>query len=99
MEIIALYGLCAQWTMISRAENNGQQVTGHNDQPNIFLAQTNLDSGQLNNECYNIFLPKEYQIMLAIDHFYYIDVQVFGIKLMKNAFTSCRVPFCSFCAF
>ena len=32
-------GLHVHWkflkNMISRAENNGQQVTGHNDRPNI----------------------------------------------------------------
>ena len=31
------------------------------------------------------FLPKEYRIMLSADHlYYYIDVQVFGGKLVKK---------------
>ena len=46
-----------------------------------------------------IFLPKEYQIALAIDHFYYIDVHIFDSKLVKNAFTPCRVPFRGFRVF
>ena len=29
----------------SRAENNRQQVAGHDDWPNIFLARTNPDFG------------------------------------------------------
>ena len=94
-------GLHVHWkflkNMISRAENNGQQVNLY--QTKYFLARTNPDSGWSNNEYYNIFLPKEYQIMLAIDCFYYIVIQVFDIKLMKNAFTRCRFPFRSFCMF
>ena len=33
------------------------------------------------------FLPKEYQITLAITCYYYIDIHIFGSKLVKNAFT------------
>ena len=47
----------------------------------------------------NFFLPKEYPIMLAIDRYYYIDVHIFDSKLVKNAFTRCRVPFRGFRAF
>ena len=65
----------------------------------IFLARANLDSGWSNNEYYNYCLPKEYRIMLLIDHFYYIDVHIFDSKLVKNAFTRCRVPFCGFRVF
>ena len=36
--------------------------------------------------------------MLAIDHFYYIDVHIFDSKLVKNASTR-RVPFCGFRVF
>ena len=32
-------------TGTSRAENNRQQVAGHDDWPNIFLARTNPDFG------------------------------------------------------
>ena len=35
---------------VSRAANNGQQVAGHDDRPNYFLARTNPDSGQSNDE-------------------------------------------------
>ena len=48
---------------------------------------------------YNFFLPKECQITLALDLFYYIDVHIFDSKLVKNAFTPCRVPFRGFCVF
>ena len=34
--------------------------------------------------------------MLAIDHYYYIDVHIFDSKLVKNAFARCRVPFRGF---
>ena len=34
--------------------------------------------------------------MLAIDHYYYIDVHIFDSKLVKNAFVRCRVLFRSF---
>ena len=42
----------------------------------------------------------EYRITLAIDHYYYIELQVFGGKLVKmHEFTHCRVPFLSFRTF
>jgi len=31
-----------------KAQNNGQQVAGHDDRPNNFLARTNPDFGQSN---------------------------------------------------
>ena len=34
--------------------------------------------------------------MLAIDHYYYIDVHIFDNKLVKNAFAHRRVPFRGF---
>ena len=37
--------------------------------------------------------------MLAVDHYYYIDVHIFDNNLVKNAFARCRVPFCGFRAF
>ena len=82
-----------------RAENNGQQVAGHDDGPNIFQpGQTSILAGQIMNTN-NFFLPKEYPIMLAIDRYYYIDVHIFDSKLVKTAFARCRVPFGGFCAF
>ena len=48
---------------------------------------------------YNIFLPQEYRITLAIDSCYYTDVHILDSKLVKNAFTRFRVPFYSFCVF
>ena len=83
------------------AENNGQQVAGHDDRPNYFLVRTNPDSGRSNNEYYDFFLPKEYRITLAKDHFDYTDIHTFdsnlkNVKNVKNAFRRCRVPFRSF---
>ena len=63
------------------------------------MNQTNPDSGWSNNEYYKFFWPKEYQITLAIDRFYYIDIHIFDSKLVKNAFTHCRVPFHGFRVF
>ena len=37
--------------------------------------------------------------MLAIDRYYYIDVHIFDSKLVKNAFTRCRVPLRGFRVF
>ena len=51
-----------------------------------FLARTNPDSGWSNNEYYSFFLPKQYRITLAIHCDYYIDIHIFGSKLVKNAF-------------
>ena len=56
-------------------------------------------AGQIMNAIICFFLPKEYQIMLAVDRYYYIDVHIFDSKLVKNAFACCRAPFRSFCAF
>ena len=40
-----------------KAQNNGQQVAGHDDRPNIFQPrQTPILAGQI-NEYYNFFLP------------------------------------------
>ena len=40
-----------------KAQNNGQQVAGHDDRPNIFQpGQTPILAGQI-NEYYNFFLP------------------------------------------
>ena len=36
------------------------------------------------------FLPQEYQITLAIDSYYYIDVHILDSKLVKNAFKGFR---------
>ena len=80
-------------------KNNGQQVAGHDDRAKYFLARTNPDPGRSNNEYCKFFWPKEYRITLAIDRFHYIDVHILDSKLVKNAFTSCRVPFYSFCMF
>ena len=90
---------CDRYISVIRAENNRQQVAVHDDCRNIFLARTNPNSGWSNNEYYNFFLPEECQITLAIDRFYYIDVHIFDSKLLKNAFTPCRVPFRGFCVF
>ena len=38
--------------------------------------QTPIQAGQIMNTILNIFLLKEYRILLAIDRYYYIDVQV-----------------------
>ena len=54
-------------------------------------------AGQILNTIF--FFPKEHQIMLAIDRYYYIDIHIFDSKLVENAFTHCRVPFHSFRAF
>ena len=82
-----------------RAANNGQQVAGHDDRPNIFYpGQNPILAGQIMNTN-NFFLPQEYPIMLAIDRYYYIDVHIFDSKLVKNAFARCRVPFRGFRAF
>ena len=64
-----------------------------------FLAWTNPNSGWSNNEYYNIFLPQEYRITVAIDSCYYTDIHILDSKLVKNAFTRFRVPFYSFCVF
>ena len=50
-----------------KAQNNRQQVAGHDDRPNIFQhGQTPILAGQI-NEYYNFFSPMEYRIMLAVD--------------------------------
>ena len=38
--------------------------------------QTPILAGQIMNTILNIFLLKEYQILLAIDRYHYVDVQV-----------------------
>ena len=38
--------------------------------------QTPILAGQIMNTILNIFLLKEYRILLAIDRYYYVDVQV-----------------------
>ena len=38
--------------------------------------QTPILAGQILNTILNIFLLKEYRILLAIDRYYYVDVQV-----------------------
>ena len=38
--------------------------------------QTPILVGQIMNTILNIFLLKEYRILLAIDRYYYVDVQV-----------------------
>ena len=65
----------------------------------IVFSLDNPNSGWSNNEYYNIFLPQEYRITLAIDSCYYTDVHILDSKLVKNAFTRFRVPFYSFCVF
>ena len=42
----------------SKAQNNGQQVAGHDDRPNIFQpGQTPILAGQI-NEYYNFFFAR-----------------------------------------
>ena len=38
--------------------------------------QTPILAGQIMNTILNFFLLKEYRILLAIDRYYYVDVQV-----------------------
>ena len=46
------------------------------------------------------FLPKEYRITLSADHlYYYIDVQVFGGKLVKKCIHMLKRFFSGFRAF
>ena len=46
------------------------------------------------------FLPKEYRITLSADHlYYYIDVQVFGGKLVKKCIHTLKRFFSGFRAF
>ena len=65
----------------------------------IFLARTDPDSGRSNNEYHIFFCLRNIELCLAIDRFYYIDVHIFDSKLVKNAFTRCRVPIRGFRVF
>ena len=51
-----------QYNNKNRAENNRQQVASHDDP---------ILAGQIMNTIF--FLPKKYQITLAIDRYYYIE--------------------------
>ena len=52
---------CDRYISVIRAENNRQQVAGHDDHPNIFQpGQTPILAGQIINTFFFFFLPKEY---------------------------------------
>ena len=74
-----------------RAQNDGQQVAGHDDRPKYFLARTNPDFGRSNNEYYNFFFSYGLSNYACNRSLYCTGVQVFGGKLVKNSFTRCWV--------
>ena len=72
LHVIILHVIITHSALSIRAENNGQQVAGHDDRPNIFYPrQTPNLAGQI-MKTIMFFWPKEYRIMLAIDLNYYI---------------------------